>query len=110
MTNKPNDVRVSRMTGAAPQPPALGGEPEVLAKVDAQGVLLRKGVLRSVELIDRAHLAPLQAETERLKARCDELEKLLRWWRSEAGGMFSCLSYETGAALSNPAHGGSRKD
>uniref|UniRef100_A0AAU6W3C7 Uncharacterized protein n=1 Tax=Pseudomonas phage Touem01 TaxID=3138548 RepID=A0AAU6W3C7_9VIRU len=63
---------------AAPQPPALGGDAVVIAKVWETGIdtLLRvarmpkpgpEWVLKS-ELIDRAHLAPLQAEIERLKA------------------------------------------
>ncbi|WP_232911642.1 hypothetical protein [Pseudomonas syringae] len=106
-----------------PQPPALGGEPEVFGMVYGQ---------RVIRLTDhRANLAPLQAEIERLtalciqkdermaamneswagcitqrdqlKARCDELEGLLRRWRLDAGGIFSCLSYETGIALSKPA-------
>lgn len=57
------------------QPPALGGEPEVLGKVVSFGEGLKeiswaKGKMPEfgVELIDRAHLAPLQAEIERLKA------------------------------------------
>lgn len=66
--------------GAAPQSPALGGEPEVLVTVDQRGVIQRKGVLRSVELIDRAHLAPLQAELDAYKA---SRERLHEWLREE---------------------------
>lgn len=128
--------KYQRMLAAAPQPPALGGEPEVLAwmyrreggEILGQLVAIESDDLKYVRegkycegrtlltprsdyygwqaLIDRAHLAPLQAEIERtnarlhdvatlcasveqerdqLKARCDELdvaletaEKLLR--------------------------------
>ncbi|WP_016980850.1 hypothetical protein [Pseudomonas amygdali] len=51
---------------AAPQPPALGGEPEVLAWVHPHRGLdwrvERMRVAPKTELIDRAHLAPLQAD------------------------------------------------
>ncbi|ARD11373.1 hypothetical protein [Pseudomonas savastanoi] len=102
---------------AAPQPPALGGEPEAFGywlhpegKVDVG--IFDRGIdqwtrenCAVIELIDRAHLAPLQAENAQLrilsadqalnlkrvkrdyvelkaelgqlKARCDELEALL---------------------------------
>lgn len=69
---------------AAPQPPALGGEPEVLGWskqliagryeraqflrfTEEEEDFCRRHGIRVVELIDRAHLAPLQAEIERLK-------------------------------------------
>ncbi|QXG49175.1 hypothetical protein [Pseudomonas viridiflava] len=71
----------ARMTGAAPQPPALGGEPEVLERA-RKIELLREAFeqrfkldiwavidwLRNSGVNDRAHLAQLQAEIERLKA------------------------------------------
>lgn len=51
---------------AQPVPPA-GGEPEVLATVDAHGAMLRGSKpLRSVELVDRAHVTRLLAENKRL--------------------------------------------
>lgn len=99
------------MLAAAPKPPALGGEPETAAWLDLKKLKIgdmayatrMKVNHRQTELIDRAHLAPLQAEIKRqnlqlesfgedvgqlksevedleserdqLKARCDELEK-----------------------------------
>ncbi|WP_439885602.1 hypothetical protein ACTACK_10305 [Pseudomonas syringae] len=98
------------MLAAAPQPPALGGEPETLAWLvrdsrDGQYSAHRHNPTGWAhgydvsELIDRAHLAPLQAEyacllgehedllekfnnlsaeQDQLKARCDELEGLLQ--------------------------------
>lgn len=88
---------------AAPQPPALGGEPEVLGYLvsgfSTQFSKVAGGFdEQSIALIDRAHLAPLQAdiaerwehiselnssivelraERDQLKARCDELEAAL---------------------------------
>jgi hypothetical protein len=71
----------ARMIGSAPQPPALGGEPEVLGysvKGNKYAIRLTKGELLElyegytgdalVELIDRAHVAPLLAEIEQLNA------------------------------------------
>lgn len=103
------DHQWSAMLAAAPQPPALGGEAETLAYLvrdsrDGQYSAHRcdpRGWAHGYqikELIDRAHLAPLQAEIERLgshgeiaqmveeslrvevdqlKAHRDELEALL---------------------------------
>lgn len=56
-----------------PVPPA-GGEPEVLATVNKHGDLMRKGVLRSVELVDRAHVTRMLAEVETLRAELDALK------------------------------------
>lgn len=39
---------------------------EILATVNARGILERKAVLRSVELVDRAHVTRLQAEIKDL--------------------------------------------
>ncbi|WP_241150761.1 hypothetical protein [Pseudomonas viridiflava] len=68
---------------AAPQRPALGGEPDILGKVVSFGegpkeISWAKGKIPEfgVELIDRAHLAPLQAEIERLD---DELDERGQW-------------------------------
>lgn len=124
------------MLAAGPQPPALGGEPEVVAWVNfddgRRGVDFYPGIVAGVnvgtELIDRAHLATLQAENKRLdlmvaqadhnydadraewnrerdqlKARCDELEGLVRKWRKEAGSTFAYMARESDAALSNLA-------
>ncbi len=87
------------MLNAAPQPPALGGEPETLAVLMLGGVfddrelgendihwrseaveaLQEKLVTTSddvyVELVDRAHVARLQAEVERLNVMIAELAK-----------------------------------
>lgn len=84
------------MLAAAPQPPALGGEPDTLAVVTLgcfsseelgdidiepqmsvleriQQELVRSDSDEHIELIDRAHLAPLQAEIERLKDNVREV-------------------------------------
>lgn len=117
------------MLAAAPQPPALGGDPDTLAVVTLgcfsseelgdidiepqmsvleriQQELVRSDSDEHIELIDRAHIAPLQtenaqlrilsadqalnlkrvkrdyvelkAERDQLKARCDELEENYR--------------------------------
>lgn len=86
---------------AAPQPPALGGEPEVLGyfyKGDTMGDQFNKLCLKHyyrkpgadehdyiqpLALIDRAHLAPLQAEIERHKANAEEWEKASLHWMAE---------------------------
>lgn len=125
-TSEEFDLFVERLlTAAAPQPPALGGEPgtiwdvadkaikeaypgETLGFWGAQRIPkfgLLRGAIARIEHDSRAHLAPLQAEIERvtalciqkdermeamnkswagciterdrLKARCDELENLM---------------------------------
>jgi len=125
------------MLAAAPQPPALGGEVEVVYQYLSKGEFARWHSLDESQLIeatqqgfvtrqliDRAHVAPLQAEIERqkfqshchlqraviaekerdqLKARCDELEGLVRKWRKEAGSTFAYMARESDAALSKPA-------
>lgn len=71
----------ARMTGAAPQPPALGGEVEVVHQYLSKGYfqswqplsaeevdVAKQEGFEVRELIDRAHLDPLQAEIERWKA------------------------------------------
>lgn len=129
---------------AAPQPPALGGEPEVFHQYLSRGECARWHTLdesqlveanqqgfTTRQLIDRAHIAPLQAEIERrdskletmrrknnelnddvakLKARCDELEGLLRECRpaldQAAGGVFKehrVIRDKVKAAMSRPA-------
>ncbi|NTE96716.1 hypothetical protein [Agrobacterium tumefaciens] len=63
------------LINAAPQPPALGGEPEVLAIFKADGSALyqtKAGFERQltgadIELVDRAHVARLQAELSLFK-------------------------------------------
>lgn len=79
------------MLAAAPQPPALGGEPEIIYQLKNNAL---KTDWRSAdkvafdsaanlpeysrrELIDRAHVAPLLTEIERLKARNAEAVALL---------------------------------
>lgn len=105
--------RYYAMLAAAPQPPALGGEPETAAWLDLEKLKIgdmayatrMKVNHRQTELIDRAHVAPLQADIKRLtyelncskglanltkgnldeakeeidqlKARCDELHRML---------------------------------
>ena len=64
----------------APQPPALGGEPEVLGWVvtDMNGdfyFAANRQTSADTPLIDRAHLAPYQAEIERLWALCLEKDE-----------------------------------
>lgn len=61
---------------AAPQPPALGGEVEVLAVLDRHaegGVTFSQAALsyayHGTELVDRAHYDAQQAEIERLKVQ-----------------------------------------
>lgn len=127
-----------QMISRAPQPPALGGEPETLAVFKADGSSLHQtkaGFERQltgldVELIDRAHLAPLQDEIERqdqelddraqwdtaqikvihglnddvakLKARCDELHRMLGLaWGDGDVSAEDCRKID--AALSKPA-------
>lgn len=60
------------MKGESKQPPALGGEPEVLAMLTSYGNFYfpNKNVEvspKDIALIDRAHVARFQAEIERLK-------------------------------------------
>ncbi|MEE3929695.1 hypothetical protein V2I84_05390 [Pseudomonas viridiflava] len=86
----------ARMTGEAPQPPALGGDPEILGysvKGNRYAIRLTKGELLElyegykgdalIELIDRAHLAPLQAEIERLKVWAENYGKIEKVFHSE---------------------------
>ncbi|MEE4087489.1 hypothetical protein [Pseudomonas viridiflava] len=86
------------MSNAAPQPPALGGEPETLAVVTLgyfsseelgdidiepqmsvleriQQELVRSDSDEHLELIDRAHLDKSQLEVERLKSEAEENHK-----------------------------------
>ncbi|KTC59066.1 hypothetical protein [Pseudomonas savastanoi] len=129
---------------AASQPPALGGEPEATAWVisDDDGTIdatVRWDVAKHSfgeampmisKAVHRAHLAPLKAEIEQLKAqlawsesdsrkqsseidqlkaRCDEQSELLEVWRTWLGSSReSCdepgkLLWDRIAALSKPA-------
>lgn len=102
-----------RMLAAAPQPPALGGEPEVLAwmyrreggEILGQLVAIESDDLKYVRegqycegrtlltprsdyygwqaLIDRAHVAPLQAEIERQSTVIDRQKNLIQSLRDE---------------------------
>lgn len=88
---------------AVPQPPALGGEPEVLGysvKGNRYAIRLTKGELLElyegysgdalIELVDRAHVARLQAEVERLTnslANHDTAAKCMTAWVAEKGQM-----------------------
>ncbi|UAW53694.1 hypothetical protein pphageBV72_02 [Pseudomonas phage pphageBV72] len=130
------------MLAAAPQPPALGGEPEVVGYGFRNTMVGRSPAMMELRpdipandqyggqlwyaLITqddyRAHLAPLQAEIDsrtnaqnilikrlkevgqerdQLKARCDELEDLLKSLLRGRGNDESAL--RIGAALSKPA-------
>lgn len=84
------------MLEAAPQPPALGGEPEVVHQYLSKGAYARwcsiessevacakKSGFETRELIERAHLAPLQAEIERQSTVIDRQKNLIQSLRDE---------------------------
>uniref|UniRef100_A0AAU6W2U1 Uncharacterized protein n=3 Tax=unclassified bacterial viruses TaxID=12333 RepID=A0AAU6W2U1_9VIRU len=133
----------SAMLAAAPQPPALGGELEVsaylISHIDDGSIycitqdkpradrLIADSDYVTTYLIDRAHLAPLQAENKRLdlmvsqydhdhdqwdaerkmlKARCDELEKAFRKLRDVARDCEQIASSYSPCIDSVEEHGG----
>lgn len=111
------------MLAVAPQPPALGGEPEVLGKMQGCYIIPLTTIPDGTELIDRAHVAPLRAEIERmgreqkndaiaykaaierqdelradrdtLKARCEALEAALKFYADREHYHFESGNWDT---------------
>lgn len=78
----PEEGSTTLIEFGAPLPPALGGEPEVIAYVDRDGDFYADQSRCPVEAVilqseHRAHLAPLLAEIERLTAGNAELEAMI---------------------------------